>query len=146
MKKTTRSLELGIFAIAAFGVISVMLFGGCSAVLKYFDCFGCTETYVGSAKELTVRERVSTLPEHGRGSPPESRVTKLVAIDNPYDKNVHVFVDCGMDSEWDIVIAARRTQLLLVGSTLRHADDTSCVVRNSWYFTDEPPTYGPGSQ
>lgn len=127
------SILMGIGLI----IIAAALLTGCSTL----GCLGCTETYKGKAVTIEVRERINpAFPRMGQMTW-NAPITKLVSVDNPFDKNVKVFIDCGWDSEWDIVIGAHKTQMLLVNSTQRNAYRPSCAVRDDWTFTDAPATY-----
>ena len=115
-------------------LLAAMLETGCAS----FGCVSCTEPYVGPAVELSVREEVLG------SSFGVDRVNKLVHVDNPYDGNVRIYLDCG-SSEWDFVVGARRSQKLFLTVPATAAGREACAVR-SWSFSADPPTYGPGAR
>lgn len=145
--KSSKKSSMNYVIVAVFAAAAL----SCVTADKML-CIECTERYEGNANTVTVRERVLSRDrdweDPSRGSSGvslmEHKITKLVAVDNPHDKNVQVHIDCGA-FEWDVVIKAFRTQFLTVRTTERYAYHQVCHVRENWFFTKDRPTYGPGS-
>lgn len=112
-----------------FILLASVLTGACAS----------TSAYTGSATSIQVRERLNPQFSGLKYSMSE-HLTKMVLVDNPYDKNVSAKVDCGWDSQWDLVIAAKSTQRILVTPQRAKAYDKSCYVTD-WSFTTAKPSY-----
>ena len=105
-------------------LLAVALSGACAS----------TQAYTGNAASIQVRERVNQ--EWGREKFGfAQRVNKIVSVDNPHDRSVRAKVDCGWDSQWDLVIEARTTQRILVQPQRAKAYSQSCYVTD-WSFAD----------
>lgn len=117
-----------------FIIIMAALLFGCSAV----------EPYVGDAKGPFLKEVLDPAPRaFGHGHDPSAiwtaQRTKTVRIANPHDRNIRVFVDCGMSSEHDLIIAPRTICRTMETTNEFHAYDPVCQLVN-WSFTNAEPT------
>jgi hypothetical protein len=118
--KTNALVPAGLLLLAA------ALTGGCAS----------TTAYTGKATSIQVRERVNE-EFGGRAYGPSQRLSKLVSVDNPYERDVRATVDCGWDSRWDLVIEARTSQRILVTPQRAKAYKKSCYVVD-WSFDGVP--------
>lgn len=129
MNKDERTVEL-IVIFSTLLMILMFAFSGCSS----------TFPYTGAAMQPYLTE-VAHQPHPTVGYMTENGpVAKTVYINNPFDFNVHVQVDCGWQSEWDIVVAPRTTQMLMAMTNQRYYSLPSCVMR-LWTRTDRMATY-----
>lgn len=105
--------------------------------LLLLNACASTAPYKGKAKTVTVRESVVEVLSVETYDFSE-RVNKIVSINNPHDRNVEVSVDCGWDSRWNFVIAAKTTQFVLVTPQRKKLYRKTCYI-TEWAFTNDPP-------
>lgn len=106
------------------------------AATLFAGCAGSQRTYTGDAKTVQVRERIAEQWTRG-GDSFTQRLSKIVLVDNPYDKPVTVIIDCGWgEAAEEVEIGAHKSHTRMVTPQRWKAYRQSCYIAD-WSFVPE---------